>query len=132
MIKIKLGTLADLIKKKGTEVENTALGTAVANNEAKYYLITKDDEIIDDFWIYLDERIWLCLYNPELLTNEQIMNQIFKQLKADGYQKIKINRNVESSNHRTLSKEEQISLKKYGFTEESVCTNTIYWFNKNL
>ena len=87
---IKYETIESDYKKfveiNGTKAIKTPMGLELKDNNAKYYIINKNDEFYDDFVIY-NENNWITI-NNSYFKNKDLMNNIFSYLKDNGYESV--------------------------------------------
>lgn len=74
------------IEVNGTKSIKTAMALELKDNNAKYFIINKNDEFIDDFVIYNDNK-WITL-NNSYFKDEELINNIFNYLKENGYNSV--------------------------------------------
>ena len=72
------------VEVNGTRNINNKQALEVRDNNARYYIINKNDNFYDDFVIY-NENNWITLNRKEFM-NEELINAIFNYLKEEGYE----------------------------------------------
>lgn len=76
------------IEVNGTKQIKCPMGIELRNNNARYFLINKNNEFYNDFVIYNNNN-WLTL-DKRFILDEKLMEHIFNYLKDEGYDYITI------------------------------------------
>ena len=71
------------IEINGTRVSESPMALELKDNNAKYYIINKNNEFYDDFLIY-NENKWITI-NNSYFKDTDLINNIFSCLKDYGY-----------------------------------------------
>ena len=82
--KIVEGDYKKYVEVNGTRNINNRQALEVRDDNARYYIINKNDNFYDDFVIY-NENNWITLNRKEFV-NEELINAIFNYLKEEGYE----------------------------------------------
>lgn len=126
MISVRKGNIEDLYYFEGYRIKNTYLGECVINNQARFYAVFNDKEMVSDFWIY-NENNSIGGFETKIIGNDEMMNKALECIQED-YQYVTIpifNENIKSLEF----------LKKYGFVilkEEIQSNRTYYILRKEL
>ncbi len=120
--KIVEGDYKKYVEVNGTRNINNRQALEVRDNNARYYIINKNDNFYDDFVIY-NENNWITLNRKEFM-NEELIKAIFNYLKEEGYEYLTIFVPVEDEEYQNELKN------KYNINAETVMQES-YKYYKN-